>query len=57
MLELIIIQAKISAEAKYIKKVNSEIMNFISKIIKYISIAIVRNWCVIIFGTNGFGNI
>lgn len=33
--------AKISAEAKYIKKVNSEIMNFISKIIKYISIAIV----------------
>lgn len=33
--------AKISAEAKYIKKVNSEIMNFINKIIKYISIAIV----------------
>ncbi|MBQ9011275.1 MAG: HAD-IC family P-type ATPase [Bacilli bacterium] len=33
--------SKISAEAKYIKKVNSEIMNFINKIIKYISIAIV----------------
>lgn len=33
--------AKISAEAKYLKKVNSEIMNFINKIIKYISIAIV----------------
>lgn len=33
--------AKISAEAKYLKKVNSEIMNFIKKIIKYISIAIV----------------
>ena len=33
--------AKISAEAKYIKKVNSEIMNFINRIIKYISIAIV----------------
>ncbi len=33
--------AKISAEAKYIKKINSEIMNFIKKIIKYISIAIV----------------
>lgn len=33
--------AKISAEAKYIKKVNSEIMNFIKKIIKYISIAII----------------
>ena len=34
-------QAKISAEAKYLKKVNSEIMNFINKIIKYISIAII----------------
>ncbi len=33
--------AKISAQAKYIKKVNSEIMNFINKIIKYISILIV----------------
>ena len=33
--------AQISAEAKYIKKVNSEIMNFINKIIKYISIAII----------------
>ena len=33
--------AQISAEAKYIKKVNSEIMNFLNKIIKYISIAIV----------------
>lgn len=31
----------IALEAKYIKKVNSEIMNFINKIIKYISIAIV----------------
>ena len=33
--------SQISAEAKYVKKVNSEIMNFINKIIKYISIAIV----------------
>ncbi len=33
--------ARISLEAKYIKKVNSEIMNFINKIIKYISIAII----------------
>ena len=33
--------AQISAEAKYVKKVNSEIMNFINKIIKYISICIV----------------
>lgn len=33
--------AKISAEAKYLKKVNSEIMSFIKRIIKYISIAIV----------------
>ena len=33
--------SQISAEAKYIKKVNSEIMNFINKIIKYISIAII----------------
>ncbi len=33
--------AKISAEAKYIKKINSEILNFINRIIKYISIAIV----------------
>ena len=33
--------AQISAEAKYIKKVNSEIMNFINKIIKYISIFII----------------
>ena len=33
--------AQISAEAKYIKRVNSEIMNFINKIIKYISIAII----------------
>lgn len=33
--------AQISAEAKYIKKVNSEIMNFINKIIKYISICII----------------
>ena len=33
--------AKISAEAKYLKKVNSEIMNFINRIIKYISIAII----------------
>lgn len=33
--------AQISAEAKYIKKINSEILNFINKIIKYISIAII----------------
>ncbi len=33
--------SQISLEAKYIKKINSEIMNFINKIIKYISIAIV----------------
>lgn len=33
--------AKISAEAKYIKKANSEIMNFIKKIIKGISIFII----------------
>ncbi len=33
--------AKISAEAKYLKKVNSEIMNFINKVIKYISISII----------------
>lgn len=33
--------AQISMEAKYIKKVNSEIMNFIKKIIKYISITII----------------
>lgn len=33
--------SKISMEAKYIKKVNSEIMNFINKIIKYISISII----------------
>ena len=33
--------AKISAEAKYIKKVNSELMNFINKILKYVSLAIV----------------
>ena len=33
--------AQISMEAKYIKKVNSEIMNFINKIIKYISICII----------------
>lgn len=33
--------AQISMEAKYIKKVNSEIMNFIKKIIKYISIIII----------------
>ncbi len=33
--------SQISLEAKYIKKVNSEIMNFIKKIIKYISIAII----------------
>ena len=33
--------SKISAEAKYLKKVNSEILNFINKIIKYISIAII----------------
>ncbi len=33
--------AKISREAKYLKKVNSEIMNFVKKIIKYISITIV----------------
>lgn len=33
--------SQISLEAKYIKKVNSEIMNFINRIIKYISIAIV----------------
>lgn len=33
--------AKISAEAKYLKKINSEIMNFIKRIIKYISIAII----------------
>ena len=33
--------AKISREAKYLKKVNSEIMNFVNKIIKYISITII----------------
>ncbi|MBR3362654.1 MAG: HAD-IC family P-type ATPase [Bacilli bacterium] len=33
--------SKISAEAKYLKKINSEILNFINKIIKYISIAII----------------
>ena len=33
--------SKISLEAKYIKRVNSEIMNFINKIIKYISISII----------------
>lgn len=33
--------AKITASAKYLKKVNSEIMNFINRIIKYISIAII----------------
>lgn len=33
--------SQISMEAKYIKKINSEIMNFIKKIIKYISIAII----------------
>ncbi len=33
--------SKISAEAKYIKKINSEIMGFINKIIKYISIFII----------------
>lgn len=33
--------AKISAEAKYLKKVNSELMNFINKILKYVSIAII----------------
>ena len=33
--------SKIANEAKYIKKVNSEILNFINKIIKYISIMII----------------
>lgn len=33
--------AKISSEAKYLKRVHSEIMSFINKIIKYISIAII----------------
>ena len=33
--------AKISAEAKYLKKANSEIMNFIKKIIKIISVCII----------------
>ncbi len=33
--------AKISSEAKYLKKVNSEIMNFINKVLKFISIIIV----------------
>lgn len=33
--------AQIAIEAKYIKRVNSELMNFINRIIKYISIAIV----------------
>jgi len=33
--------AKISSEAKYLKKVHSEIMYFINKVIKYISIAII----------------
>ncbi len=42
--------AKISAEAKYIKKVNSEIMNFINKIIKYIYCT---NRCSIIYWSNG----
>ncbi len=32
--------SKISLEAKYVKKINSELMNFINKIIKYISISI-----------------
>lgn len=31
----------LALEAKYIKKINSEIMNFINKIIKYISISII----------------
>lgn len=33
--------SKIAMEAKYLKKVNSEILNFINKIIKYISISII----------------
>lgn len=33
--------AKISSEAKYLKRVHSEIMYFINKIIKYISVAII----------------
>ena len=33
--------SQISLEAKYIKKVNSEIMNFINRIIKYVSIMII----------------
>ena len=33
--------SQISMEAKYIKKINSELMNFINKIIKYISISII----------------
>ena len=33
--------SKITMEAKYIKKINSEILNFINKIIKYISISII----------------
>lgn len=33
--------SKISLEAKYLKKVNSELMNFINKVIKWVSIAII----------------
>ena len=48
--------AKISAEAKYIKKVNSEIMNFINKIIKYISIFIVPIGVLLFIGQMGEGS-
>lgn len=47
--------AQISAEAKYIKKVNSEIMNFINKIIKYISIAIIPVGILLFIGQMGEG--
>ncbi len=47
--------AQISAEAKYIKKVNSEIMNFINRIIKYISIAIVPIGVLLFIGQMGSG--
>lgn len=48
--------AQISAEAKYIKKVNSEIMNFINKIIKYISIAIIPIGVLLFFGQMDSGS-
>lgn len=48
--------AQISLEAKYVKKVNSEIMNFINKIIKYVSIAIVPIGVLLFIGQMGEGS-